>query len=270
MVQRITETFVKSAPRPETGSRIVYDADLKGFGLRLTAGGARAFILNYRSAGRERRLTIGSYPEWSATAARKEAEALKRKIDMGHDPMTARDEERASPNIAELCDLYILRHLPKKRPASQRDDLSAIEKIIKPKLGTTKVALLRHSDVETLHRDISKRAPFRANRVVALLSKMFSLAVKWGYRTDNPVKGIDRNPENSRSRYLSRIELGRLADALDGYANQNVASAIRLLLFTGARRMEVLSAQWAHFDLEAGAWTKPKTNTKQKREHRVP
>ncbi|MCE4223628.1 site-specific integrase [Methylobacterium sp. C25] len=270
MAQRITETLVKTAPSPHAGSRIIYDSELKGFGLRVTASGARAFVLNYRISGRERRLTIGSVPEWSATAARKHAEGLKREIDLGKDPMAARDDERASPTMADLCSLYQLRHLPRKRASSQRDDLAAIKTIIKPKLGTTKVSLLTHSDVEALHRDISKRAPFRANRVVALLSKMLSLAVKWGYRADNPAKGIERNPENQRYRYLTPAELGRLATALEAYANQNVADAIRLLLFTGARRMEVLSAQWEHFDLQAGSWTKPTTNTKQKREHRVP
>ncbi|TXN05916.1 tyrosine-type recombinase/integrase [Methylobacterium sp. WL64] len=272
MAQRITETLAKSAATPLAGSRtrIIYDADLKGFGLRITAAGARAFILNYRIFGRERRLTIGSYPEWSATAARRHAETLKREIDIGNDPMATRDNTRASPSITELCDLYELRHLPKKRPSSQRNDVAVIAQIVKPRLGTMKVVHLAHSDVDALHREISKRAPFRANRVIALLSKMMSLAIRWGYRADNPVTGIERNPEAHRSRYLNRDELARLAGALNGYANKNVASAVRLLLFTGARRGEVLAAMWEHFDLERGTWTKPRSNTKQKREHRVP
>ena len=70
MAERITETLVKKLPCPARGNRIVYDSDLKGFGVRVTAASAKAFVLNYRIGGRERRYTIGSYPDWSAAAAR--------------------------------------------------------------------------------------------------------------------------------------------------------------------------------------------------------
>ena len=267
---RLTETLVKNAEAPAKGAKITYDADLKGFGLRVTATGARAFVLNYRAGGRERRLTIGSYPEWSATAARKRAETLKREIDTGADPMAERHADRAAPTIADLCDLYVERHLPKKRPASQEDDKAAITKVIRPRLGKVKVADLRHSDVEALHRDLSKTAPYRANRIAALLSKMFALAIKWGFRTDNPVTGLERNAEVARTRYLDKSELVALGAALDAHPSQTAANAIRLLLLTGARRGEVLAATWSQFDLSVGVWTKPRENTKAKREHRIP
>ncbi|GEP07213.1 tyrosine-type recombinase/integrase [Methylobacterium oxalidis] len=270
MAARITETLVKSLPSPERGNRITYDTELKGFGVRITAAGAKSFILNYRIAGRERRYTIGSYPEWSATAARKEAEGLKRQIDRGEDPMAKRSEERETATIAELCALYEERHLPKKRPNSQRDDRVFIRNVILPRWGREKVTAIRHTDIEALHREVSARAPYRANRLVALLSKMFSLAVKWELTKENPVTGIERNPERMRTRYLSADELQRLQEALDLYPNQQVANAIRLLLLTGSRRMEVLSATWDQFNLKAGIWIKPAASVKQAREHRVP
>ncbi len=270
VASRITETMVKTASAPEKGARIIYDADVKGFGLRVTAAGARAFVLNYRSAGRERRLTIGSYPEWSATAARKRAEALKREIDTGADPMADRHEERAAPTIADLCDRFTCEHLPKKRPSTQEEYRSIIEKIVKPRLGKVKVAMVRHSDIDALHRELSKTAPVRANKAAAILSKMFALAVKWGFRTDNPVVGLERNAEQARTRYLDKVELVALGAALDAHPSQTIANAIRLLLLTGARRGEVLAATWGQFDLTAGVWTKPRENTKAKREHRIP
>ena len=87
---RITDAIVKALPKPAKGSRITYDAEVKGFGIRVTAAGARAFVLNYRVAGRERRYTIGAFPNWSATAARGEAKRLKRETDAGHDPLGRR------------------------------------------------------------------------------------------------------------------------------------------------------------------------------------
>ena len=126
MAKRLTETLVKALSSPIKGHQIIYDTELKGFGIRMTAGGSKAFILNYRIQGRERRLTIGSYPEWSAAAARKQAEELKRRIDVGQDPMAERREDRLAPTVADLCTLYEQHHLHKKRPSSQRDDLAAI------------------------------------------------------------------------------------------------------------------------------------------------
>ncbi len=68
--ERLTDAIVKRLPRPETGNRIAYDSDVAGFGCRVTAAGSRAFILNYRTrTARERRHTIGRYPDWSTTAA---------------------------------------------------------------------------------------------------------------------------------------------------------------------------------------------------------
>ena len=125
MAKRITETLVKALSSPTKGHHITYDTDLKGFGIRSTAGGSKLFILNYRIQGRERRYTIGSYPDWSAAAARKQAEDLKRRIDVGYDPMAERLEERSAPTVGDLCALYEEHHLHKKRPSSQRDDLGA-------------------------------------------------------------------------------------------------------------------------------------------------
>jgi integrase len=113
--------------------------------------------------------------------------------------------------------------------------------------------------------------PTRANRAAALMSKMFSLvATRWEMRTDNPVKGLERDPEEKRNRYLAGDELRRLTDALAGHPNQAAANAVQLLLLTGARRGEVLGATWDQFDLEEGVWTKAASFTKQKKLHRVP
>jgi integrase len=270
MAQRLTETLLKNLSPPAKGNQITYDTDLKGFGVRVTANGAKAFVLNYRIGGQERRLTIGGYPEWTAAAARKEAEGYKRQVDQGVDPMAQRHEDRAAATMADLCDLYIKRHLPKKSPSSQKDDLAIISKIILPRFGKTKAASIRYADIEALHHEMTTTAPYRANRTVALLSKIFSLAIKWEEVAENPTKGIERNPEHPRARYLDRAEVERLLAILATHPNQLAANAVRLLLLTGARRNEVLSATWDQFDLEGGYWAKPAASVKQKRLHRVP
>ena len=133
-----------------------------------------------------------------------------------------------------------------------------------------KVDAVRPADVDALHSEISATRPVRANRVVEVVRKSFNLAIRWGWRPDNPASGVHRNHEEKRARYLSRDEILRLSDALSSHPNRTSANAISLMMLTGARRGEVLGAQWDMFDLEAGIWVKPSSHTKQRVEHRVP
>ena len=270
MAERLTDKLVKDLQPPANGNRITYDSDVKGFGVRITSAGARAFVLNYRAAGRERRLTIGSLPDWSVSAARDRAKQLKRDVDNGGDPMGDRHEERAAPTVNALADRFVSEHLAKRRDSTVVDYKSILRLYVRPQLGAMRVADVRHSDVEKMHRSIARAAPYRANRTVAVLSKMFTLAVKWEMRKDNPARGIERAAEERRERFLSPAEIGRLADALTAHTERTSVNAVRLLMLTGARRGETLAAKWTEFDLEAGVWVKPSAHTKTKKAHRVP
>ncbi len=270
MAERVTDKMVRAMAAPAAGNRITYDDDVKGFGVRITSAGARAFILNYRAAGRERRYTIGSFPDWSASAARDKAKELKREVDNGGDPMGERHEQRAAPTVADLARLYKDTHLPRKRQTSQVGDANILANHVLPRLGKLRVADVRRTDIAAMHREISKTAPIAANRTLALVSKMFGVAAAEEWRADNPCKGVARNPENRRERFLSPAEIGPLADALTASKQRSSADAIRLLMLTGARRGETLAAKWSEFDLEAGVWVKPSAHTKAKKSHRVP
>src|SRR5215813_14859311 len=99
---------------------------------------------------------------------------------------------------------------------------------------------------------------------------MLSLAAKWGWRSDNPVKGIERFQEKRRERWLSDNELSRLLTVLAAHQNQRAANAVRFQLLTGARLGEVLKARWSDIDFERGVWTKPSHHTKQKQTEHIP
>jgi integrase len=272
MARKITDRLVKALPAPSSGNRITYDVDVKGFGVRVTAAGGKSFVLNYRrkSDGLERRWTIGSFPDWSVGAARDEAKRLKREIDRGGDPVGQHRIERSAPTVDDLCTRFEEEYLPRKRASTQISYRQQITADIRPVMKRLRVAAVSYSDVDSLHRTISKRAPYHANRVLALLSKMFTLAIRWGWRTDNPCRGIERNQEQKRKRYLSGSELDSLMAALNQHPDQQGANIIRLLLLTGARRGEVLSAKWDQFDLLKGVWIKPGATTKQRTDHVVP
>ena len=184
--------------------------------------------------------------------------------------MVIRDDERASPTMKALVDRYFEEQSPSRSARAISDERSMFDKIVLPVLGTTKVVDVRNEDIDRIHKEVSKRRPVRANRVAQVLSKLFNMAKRWEYRSDNPVEGLRKNQEHKRQRYLSMEELQRLMMALDRHPNQQSANAIRLLLLTGARRGEVLGATWDQFDLARGLWIKPSAHTKQRKEHRVP
>jgi hypothetical protein len=267
---KLTDEFCDSAEGPQSGRRsgyvIHYDTAVKGFGLRVTQNCAKSFILNYRADGIERRYTIGTFRDpWRTAAARREAQRLKIVIDQGGDPQGEKNTVRTAPTVRDLVQRWREEHSPKNRPSTQRENEKLIRQWIFPELGTHRVADLGYADIEALHRKITGKqgTPYRANRVLALVSKMLSLAVRWEWRPDNPCRGIERNHEERRYRYLTPAELERLVAALALYPNQTAANAIRLLLLTGARSGEVFTARWQQFNLEAGVWTKPSSATKQ-------
>jgi integrase len=269
---RLNDAIVRRLPAPATGNRVTYDADVKGFGARVTAAGHRAFVLTYRTKlGRQRRYTIGSFPDWQITAAREEARRLKREVDGGGDPLADIESAKAAPDVNALIERVIAEHLPRKAERTREQYLRMIRLHIRPALGRLKVAEVRFADTDSLHRHITRDSgPAVANRCAALLSKMFTLAIKWEWRADNPVKGVERNVELPRKRYLSAAELKRLTDVLDQHPDKQAVNIILLLLLTGARKGEVLSMRWQDVDLHAGTWSKPAASTKQGRNHIVP
>jgi integrase len=272
MAEKLTDTIVKRLPVPKVDKKITYDTEVAGFGCRVYSSGARTFILRYRTRTRlERLYTIGSFPDWPTLAARNEAAELKRRIDQGGDPVAEVQAIREAPTVGDLCDRFIAEYLPRKRPSTQHTYRLQIDNEIRPALGRLKVGETRFADIDALHRKITARGtPYRANRIIALLSRMFSMAIRWQWRSDNPCKGIERNGEHKRRRYLSADELERLGVALAEYSDQQSANIIRLLLVTGARRSEVLAVRWADFDAGFMTWRKPASATKQKSEHIVP
>jgi integrase len=267
-MQRITERFVSSII--PSRDRIYWDDRLKGFGVRVSPSGRKTYLIQYRNLNRgTRRFKLGVHGKLKAEKARSRAKELLGKNEGGFDPSKERNTRRYAPTLADLARDYFEHHGPKKRASSLRNDHSMVNRYVLPHLGRKPVADVTRRDVQNLHQ-FMKGTPHQANRALALLSKMFSLAIQWDWRLDNPARGIERYPEAPRERWLSQEELGRLFDALAAHPNQRIADAVRLLILTGARRSEVLNASWDQFDLENGAWTKPSHHTKQKRIHRIP
>jgi integrase len=273
--KRLTDAIVKRLPAPAKSNKITYDGSdggLAGFGCRVTAAGAKSFVLNYMA--KERRITIGRWPTWTTGAAREEARKLRKIVDRGGDPLADIEAERDAPTVGDLIGRFEGEYLPKRRVGTQRNYASMLNCHVRPHWSPhTKVDAVTTDEIEKLHRKLTAAgSPARANSVVKMLGKMFALAVRWGWRSDNlnPARGVEKNHDAKRKRYLSGDELARLTAALTAHPDQQSANVIRLLLLTGARRGEVLGMRWVDLDLGNGIWLKPATLTKQNRPHEVP
>ena len=157
MREKLSEQTVKRLPVPASGNRITYFAgDMiqgvaapRGFGVRVTAGGARSFILNYRLRGREHRLTIGGWPDWSVLKAVREARSLRQRVDRGENPLEDRVPPPATKTVASVLDDFITRCVRnKENPLRSADDLeSAFNRLVKPRIGKIGVYDLRRSHI---------------------------------------------------------------------------------------------------------------------------
>jgi integrase len=204
--------------------------------------------------------------------ARQKAIELSLNVGAGEDPSVKQKviAGDTGQSMQDLADKYLNLHAqPKKALKSYKEDIAKLKNIILKRYGHLRVDAISTLDLQKLNSDLQK-TPIQANRTMALLSKMFNLAIQWGWRSDNPVMGVGKYKEQKRYRWLDDEESQRLLAALDTYHNQNVANAIRLLILTGARKTELLSATWDQFDLEKGVWTKDAHSTKQRKMEHVP
>src|SRR5882757_7869885 len=128
MAEKLTSNLIDSIPAPAKGAITCWDNDPKarGFGVRIFAptrqnpAGVRSFFINYRIDGVERRHTIGKFPTWSVTAARSEAQELRKRVDRGEDPASDKRERREAATVGDLIDRYVKDHLPKKAAAGSK------------------------------------------------------------------------------------------------------------------------------------------------------
>jgi len=249
---------------------VVWDDDPPGFGVRVYPSGRKAFVLSYRTVGRKRMLTIGTYGVLTLDQARTQARAELAKVEtQGADPLADREKERRGETMADLCVAYLDRHASTKKTGEE--DRRRIDKHILPRWRALKVKALTRDDVAKLHNKIGTTARYEANRVINLLSTMLDLARRWGFVPQdhpNPARDIARFKETKRDRWVTHAELPVLAQAINEEPNQTARFALWLYLLTGARKTELLAARWEHINWDRSELKLP--DTKAGRVHYIP
>lgn len=253
----------------------MWDSRIKGLGVRITLTGAKAYVIDYRAGGRQRRATIGRYPGMSLREARERAARELASIREGEtDPLERRREIREAPTVDEGLDRFLDEFGPERvrlgrlSPRTLQNYRNQVKLYVRPTLGKRRVADVRRRDVE---RAVGRLPNATRNRVLALVSRLFNLFEVWEWRPQhtNPVRGVARAREEARDRVLDSAELAVLSVALERLGERFPASvaAIRVAALTGLRISEVCALRWQHVDFESGRVTLPETKTGRRVHH---
>jgi integrase len=275
-VHRITNTIVEQMP---SGKRdvFIWDADLKGFGAKITPAGKRVYLIKYRMPGsqRTRKLKVGDHGTFMAPRARATAKELLAQVRLGVDPSKSRAASRET--FADVMGVFVDQHVEAKlKPRTGKGYMCVINKYILPKFKKLKISDVTKADVSTLHHSM-KRTPTHANFTISVLSTFF----RWCEDLErmpigsNPCRHIKKYKLNKRTRFLNVEELALLGGAIprcvdDGTIDAYFAACIQLLIFTGARSGEIMSMKWDYIDFPRAIAKLPDSKTGEKILHLSP
>lgn len=256
-----TKANLDGLPLPAPGQRAVFhDAKAKGLQLRVTSNGIKTFSVRRRIKGGEvERVTLGRYPEMTIEQARRQAAEINAAVEGGANPAQVKRAHKGEMTFGELYQEFLTRHA-KVRKRSWADDEQRYRQYLEQPLGRKKLSAIDRQIIATIHASITRGGhPTVANRVLALVSSIYGRGIEWGLAENNPSRGIRRNPEQSRDRFLQAQELPRFFSALSEEPNSTVRDFFLLSLLTGARRANVLAMQWAEIDWAEAVWRIPDT-----------
>ena len=238
------------------------DTEVTGLKLLVSKSGRRFFYFRYTFAGQKRSMKIGEFGAMTVVQARKQALALRYQLDQGTDPQAQKAIQAAMPTFADFALKEYLPYAQQHKRTAGADE-SKLRVHLLPRFGPRKLDSLTTREMQLYHGEIKETlTPATANRHLSLLSKLFKLAVQWGYLEKNPCQGIAKFKENNqRHRYLSEDELRRMFAAMESEPNQVIVAALKFLLLTGIRKEEGLQAKWEHVDLERGSLFLPETKS---------
>lgn len=288
---KLTKRVVTSTTIDPKRDVFIWDSEVRGLGLRVKPSGTRTFFIQYRNAERRtRRLVIGQFGILTVEQARNLARKKLASVIDGEDPSEERHAAFAATTIEDVCNWYLAeaeagRLLGRSRrpikPATVAGDRSRIEQHILPLIGKRVVSHLKLADIEALQADIAAGKTARprrsgrggqtsggagvAGRAISTLRSLLNHARRLGLIESSPANGVRVMASNRMKRHLSAGEVRHLGKVMtrmerDGEHPTGIA-AIRTLLLTGFRRMEVLAMRKEWIDADGNCIAFPDTKS---------
>jgi integrase len=275
MRKGLTDVFIRNLPTPSAGRSEIADARVTGLEFRVTAKGARTWSFRFRDprSGKPTRATIGDYPTVSLAEARERADAMRRQVAAGENPVEAKRRERelsGSRTFRALADRYLNEHARRHKRSAEADERNLRLHVL-PRWRDRRFDEIRRADIiELVESLVTDGKPTLANRVQALVSSIFSFAMDADLIAGNPCARLRRRGvEVVGRRVLTDSEIRLFWHGIvDRPVSRAVGLALRLQLLTGTRPGEVAGA--ARAELGEGAWIIPASRSKNGRAHLVP
>lgn len=282
MKVKITKTLIEGAQTPEKSELLIWDTILPGFYVSVRPSGRKSFYAVYRLRNhKQQRMKLGDFPTITVEEAREKYKDLTTQAFNGVDPVkqireraSAEADPAISGTVNDLYKKYMAEHAIHKKPSSAANDVIYWERHILPRLGSKAVRSVTRGDITSVHNSISQEVNSKgqlktttANRVLEVLKKAFNLAEDWEWRPEgsNPCRKVKKFAEKPRRRYLSMSECVSLYGVLSNYLTderyraRQVAYLVFLLLYTGGRRGEIITAKWKYLVPERGVLALPDT-----------
>lgn len=286
---KLTKRVVDATASDPARKVMVWDAELKGFGLRVTPAGVKSYVVSYRTPqGSKREFTIGKHGSpWTCEMAREKAREVLHGLTQGVDPLEAKVAARAVVTIKELGELYLEEgpaERPEKKASSWQNDRSLFLRHIVPLIGGKPLTGLTQTDISKMQADIvagKTAADIKtgkhgraiitggkgiASHAVVCLKAALQFAVRRKLLQQNPAIGVELHRPKKMERFLSEGEVLLFSKAIgalweEGALDQAWMTAMHLLMLTACRKNEVLGLEWSWIDFERGVVRFPDSKT---------
>jgi integrase len=249
-------------PPAKTGKRYrVHHPTVTGFFLEITDKGTKTFKFRKRMGRKVQIITMGRFPEFKISAAKRRAIKYAGEMVEGINPQEMKLADRLEITFGQMFDEYMERHAKPHKKSWKQDE--TCNKLHLDKLKNRQLSSVVHADILARHLAVRDSAgPYSANRMLALVHCVFEKADEWGFYTGkNPARKVKRFREQSRDRFLQADEIPRFFKALAADDNETIKDFLLVCLLTGARRANVQSMSWDQLNIERGTWTIPETKS---------
>ncbi len=259
MKSHLTKRVVDATKAPESGRTKVYDDGLTGFGLVVQASGKKGFFVEYGPAEKRRRMSLGPYGPLTVEAARELATAKLAEVSAGGDPLSERERLARIPTFSKFREEYMVEVRRRKKRPDEDERYLGLAAATWP---TQRLDQITRRDVKAAMEVVAKRGQTTANRWLASVRACLQAAVKDELISENPASLIKPFREaQPRSRVLTDEEFGKVIEAFEAIPDVYARAAFVLLMDTGTRKSEVLTARWDDLDLGAALWRLPDTKS---------
>lgn len=258
---KFTTKRVNELVAPEKGQRYYYDTEVHSLAVRVSSAGSRSYILYKKVNGKPQRITLGKVGALSLADARNAAKGYIGQLAAGIDVIKSRKEAKAAQvTVGELYESWL--STANKLGLKSVGDDETRWRLHLSRLSKKVAADIARSDLQKIVDKVSKKAPRQANLCCDLLHRIYAHAIKAEiFKGNNPAKGLIRNREQSRERYLKPDEIKGFIESVR-QEGEPWTGYFMMLLLTGQRREAVAAMRWQDLDLNTGVWSLPSWNSK--------